>query len=62
MGGWIAAKVRCNVCTGTHVSVHPEEAPEDRLECPSCGGQDSEIVEYAKKAIDTSKIFIPDGL
>ena len=42
MGRWITAPVECRICGygrlfGNPVSVFPEEADEDHLECPNCG-------------------------
>jgi len=42
---WFASMIRCLCCTYEYASVYPEVCNEDRLECPSCGAQDSEIVE-----------------
>lgn len=42
---YLASLIYCNICTNTHVGVYPEPAPEDELECPSCGAQDSAILE-----------------
>jgi C4-type Zn-finger protein len=41
MNGYVVAHVRCRRCGHEHISVHPVEAPEDRLECSKCGAQDS---------------------
>lgn len=46
MSGWYAALVRCFICTYEWGAVWPASGDEDRLECPSCGAQDSEVVEY----------------
>ncbi len=43
MAGWFASQLRCVICTNEWVSVYPVEAPEESLECPSCGACDSEV-------------------
>jgi hypothetical protein len=43
MTGWLASKVSCFICTHEWVAVYPSDAPEEALECPSCGALDSEI-------------------
>lgn len=42
---FLASQVQCSICTYVWASVYPVEASEDGLECPSCGAQDSRILE-----------------
>ncbi len=42
---WDAGVVRCRLCGGMHVSVHPREV-EDFLECPGCGNMTCEPLEH----------------
>lgn len=44
-GPWIAAKVQCHCCTNEWYAVFPVQADETELECPSCGFQDSEVID-----------------
>lgn len=39
------ARARCRACGQAWVAVFPVAADPDRLECPSCGAQDSEVLE-----------------
>lgn len=43
--GWLSSLVQCNICTHKFASVYPECVDESELECPSCGSQDSVILE-----------------
>lgn len=43
--GWIAALVRCVICTYEWTCVAPETVDESSLECPSCGAMDSELTD-----------------
>lgn len=48
MTGWFVAWCECRVCPdgARHLSVFPEEADEDHLECPRCHAMSCEAVEY----------------
>lgn len=42
---FLASLIRCEICTKEWGSVYPESAAEESLECPSCGAQDSCVLE-----------------
>jgi hypothetical protein len=48
MSGWLSSMVRCVICTHTWAAVYPAATNEDKLECPSCGAQDSQVIERTK--------------
>lgn len=44
--GWFVAKTECRVCGDRDVSVFPDGADPDALECGRCHAMSSEAVEY----------------
>lgn len=48
MSGYLASRIRCEICTYAYVAVYPAECDESRLECPSCGYRTSEVLERIK--------------
>lgn len=43
--GWKTAQAKCLICVHYWQAVYEVETPEDKLECPRCGSQESEIAD-----------------
>jgi hypothetical protein len=46
---WCQSWIRCLICTYEWVGVFEVGTPEECMECPSCGAQDSELLREEER-------------